>query len=343
MKTWMAALLLTIAPVLAGAAQAQPLRIEAALDREVVQPLLDAFARQNPDIEVHFHDRSTREVDRRVAAGPPPDVVISSAMPWQLARVNQGYARRLDTPETRNWPQWAKWRDAVFGFTFEPIVMAYRLDLARHMLPPTTHADLHDLLDTHPALLRGRVTTYSPSVSGIGYTLFQQDARYSSRFWDLVAAMGAADVALEDETRAMLEGLTQGRYWLGYNLLGSYAMVWAQDHPEVMVQVPKDYALVLMRMAFVHRDAPHPRAAIRFMEFLLSRAGQRVLAGQTPLFSIRPDVVGPYTAQRLRDQVGDHLYPIPLDASLLAFIDPKRRAAFMDRWRREINILEDGD
>ncbi|WP_236645334.1 hypothetical protein [Aidingimonas lacisalsi] len=62
---------------------------------------------------------------------------------------------------------------------------------------------------------------------------------------------------------------------------------------------------------------------------------QRVIAGETPLFSVRPDVVGPYTAQRLRDQVGDRLYPIPIDASLLAFVDPLRRNAFMERWQRE--------
>ncbi|MGQ7246612.1 ABC transporter substrate-binding protein [Halomonas sp. V046] len=308
--------------------------VSAALDEEVVAPLLAAFRAAYPEIALDFEDRSTLDVDRSVVADdPPPDVVISSAMPWQMARVNQGLARRLDSPEARTWPEWAKWRDEVFGFTFEPIVMAYRLDLSRYMLPPQTHADLHQLLATQGERLNGRVTTYSPLTSGIGYTLLQQDARYSSRFWELVAAMGAVGTHLEGSTRAMLEGLSAGRYWLGYNLLGSYAMVYAQDHPEVIVQVPTDYSLVMMRMAFIHRDAPHPRAAATFVNFLLSHAGQRVLAGQTPLFSVRPGVVGPYTAARLRDQVGERLYPIPLNASLLAFVDSARRAAFMARWR----------
>ncbi|MBB3190726.1 ABC transporter substrate-binding protein [Halomonas cerina] len=306
-------------------AQGTALVVEAALDREVVAPLLAAFREAHPDIALDFQDRSTLEVDASVEERPAPDVVISSAMPWQMARVNEGYARRLDSPAARRWPAWAKWRDEVFGFTFEPIVMAYRLDLSRHMEPPQTHADLHRLLTTEQPRLAGRVTTYSPLESGVGYTLFQQDARYTPRFWDLVAGMGRVDARLEASTRAMLEGLSEGRYWLGYNLLGSYAMVWAQDHPEVIVQVPQDYALVMMRMAFIHRDAPHPEAAEAFVDFLLGREGQRVLAGQTPLFSVRPDVVGPYTAARLRDQVGERLYPIPLNASLLAFVDPQRR------------------
>lgn len=334
--TPLAGLLIALLGLAAPAGAATPLVVEAALDREVVTPLLDAFRAAHPDIALEFRDRSTLEVDERVVGdGPAPDVVISSAMPWQMARVNEGYARRLDSAEARQWPDWAKWRNEVFGFTFEPIVMAYRLDLSRHMMPPQTHADLHTLLTTEQAHLRGRVTTYSPLESGVGYTLFQQDARYTPRFWDLVAGMGRVDARLENSTRAMLEGISEGRYWLGYNLLGSYAMVWAQDHPEVIVQVPQDYSLVMMRMAFIHRDAPHPEAAEVFVDFLLGREGQRVLAGQTPLFSVRPDIIGPYTAARLRDQVGERLYPIPLNASLLAFVDPQRRDAFLARWRRE--------
>lgn len=342
MKTRIAAMLLLacLMPARLMAQSAMPLHVEAALDRQVVAPLLDAFEHAHPEIELTYHDKSTLEVDRMVRkANPAPDVVISSAMPWQMARVNEGLAQPLNSGVARKWPEWAKWRNEVFGFTFEPIVTVYRLNLAKHMVPPTTHATLNTILRRHRELLRGRVTTYSPSGSGIGYTLFQQDARYSPRFWDLVAAMGAADVSLENSTQAMLDGLTDGTYWVGYNLLGSYAMHWARNHPDLIVQIPQDYALVMMRMAFIHRDAPHPAAARSFMNFLLSFEGQKILAGRTPLFSVLPDVTGPYTAQRLRDQVGDSLYPIPINASLLAFVDPMRRAAFMDRWNREIRIL----
>ncbi len=322
-----------------------PLVISAALDLDVVAPLLEAFRQAYPQVPLRFEDRTTREVDDSVvghlqggqATGEgtsrAPDVVISSAMPWQMARVNEGLARRLNGPEIERWPEWARWRDEVFAFTFEPVVMAYRLDLSRHMLPPQTHGDLHALLATQARWLTGKVTTYSPLSSGVGYTLAQQDARYSSRFWELVGAMGRVDTRLETTTRAMLEGLSQGRYWLGYNLLGSYAMVYAQEHPEVIVQVPRDYSLVLMRMAFVHRDAPHVEAAETFVKFLLSQRGQRVLAGQTPLFSVLPGVTGPYTAARLRTQVGERLYPILPNATLLAFVDPARREAFADHWR----------
>lgn len=328
--------LLMLAPLPLMAAT--PVHVAAALDRGIIEPLLAEFATAHPDIELHYQDLSTLEVDR-LAREAAPDVVISSAMPWQMARVNEGLAQPLNTANARHWPAWARWRNEVFGFTFEPAVIAYRLDLARYMEPPETHAGLHRLLQQHSDILRHRLTTYSPSASGVGYTLFQLDARYSPRLWDLVAAMGAAGVHPENTTRAMLEGLSEGRYWVGYNLLGSYAMQWARTHPELIVQIPRDYTLVMMRMAFIHRDAPNPEAARVFLDFLLSARGQKILAGSTPLFSIHPDVTGPYTARRLRDQVGDLLYPIPIDASLLAFVDPMRHRAFMTRWQREIRIL----
>lgn len=333
---YLSLMLLLLAP--AALSAATPLHVTAALDREIIEPLLAEFTSARPDIELHYHNLSTLDVDR-LARKSTPDVVISSAMPWQMARVNEGLAQPLDTDNARRWPAWARWRNEVFGFTFEPAVIAYRLDLAQHMEPPGTHAGLHHLLLQHTDILRHRLTTYSPTENGVGYTLFQLDARYSPRFWDLVAAMGATGVNLENSTRAMLEGLSEGRYWVGYNLLGSYAMHWARTHPELIVQIPQDYTLVMMRMAFIHRDAPNPGAARIFLDFLLSARGQKVLAGSTPLFSIHPDVSGPYTARRLRDQVGDLLYPIPIDASLLAFVDPMRRRAFMTRWQREIRIL----
>ncbi|HET8800442.1 MAG TPA: substrate-binding domain-containing protein [Marinobacter sp.] len=51
-----------------------------------------------------------------------------------------------------------------------------------------------------------------------------------------------------------------------------------RNHPDLIVQIPQDYALVMMRMAFIHRNAPHPVAAKVFMNFLLSYAGQKILA-----------------------------------------------------------------
>lgn len=314
-----------------------PLIVAAALDRSAIQPVLDAFAVRHPEIALHYLDLSTRAVNTRIRDhANPPDVVISSAMPAQMSQVNAGYAQPLSTRETRAWPDNAKWRNEVFGFTFEPIVFAYRRDLASRMDPPQTHGALYRALQTPGSpLADGHMATYDPARSDVGYALYQADAGYTARFWQLVSAMGKADVVQVGHTQTMLDGLSSGRFVFAYNLIGSYALRWARTHPEVVVRVPRDYALVLSRMVFVHRDARHMDAAVQFVDFLLSHAGQQILANKTPLFSLRKDVSGPYSARRLRARVGDHLFPIPIGAGLMAISDPQQERTFLRRWRQE--------
>lgn len=318
-------------------AGAQPLEIAAALDRPAIAPVLAAFERANPDIALHYADLSTRAVEARLHdRRRPPDVVISSAMPAQLAAANAGYAQRLAGPVVDDWPAAFKWRNAVFGFTFEPVVFAYRCDrLARNDVP-RSHGALYRTLTDRPEVLgHGRLALYDPSASAVGYALYQADAGYTARFWQLVAAFGKAGARPVHYTRDMLEGLSRGRFVFAYNLIGSYAMNWAATHPHIAVVIPRDYALVLSRMIFVHRRAPHPDAAQRFVNFILSRHGQTVLAARTRLYSPRTDIHGAHTAARLKAAAGRRLMPIALDAGLLALEDPARRAVFLSRWQAE--------
>lgn len=335
---WLAGLTTSVgvaAPTTPGAPT--PLIVAAALDRSAIQPVLDAFTARHPGIALDYRDMSTQAVNKRVRdPDNPPDVVISSAMPAQMSQVNAGYAQPLSTRETRAWPDSSKWRQEVFGFTFEPIVFAYRRDLAQQMAPPQTHGALYEALQTPgSALADGHMATYDPARSAVGYALYQADAGYTARFWQLIAAMGTAHAELVDATQTMLNGLSSGRFVFAYNLIGSYALRWAKTHPEIVVRVPRDYALVLSRMVFVHRDARHVDAAVQFVDFLLSHAGQHLLANDTPLFSLRQDVSGPYSARRLRARVGDHLFPIPIDPGLLAISDPQQRTTFLHRWQQE--------
>lgn len=314
-----------------------PLVIAAALDQSVIEPVLETFTARHPGIALHYLDLSTRAVNTRIRnADNPPDVAISSAMPAQMSQVNAGYAQPLSTRETRAWPDSAKWRNEVFGFTFEPVVFAYRRDLAQQMAPPQTHGALyHALQRPDSPLTNGHMAVYDPARSDVGYALYQADADYTARFWQLVSAMGKARAAQVGTTQAMLDGLSSGRFAFAYNLIGSYALRWAKTHPQVMVQLPRDYALVLSRMVFVHRDARHLDAAVQFVDFLLSHTGQQILANDTPLFSLRQDVSGPYSARRLRAEVGDHLFPIPIDAGLMAISNLQRRHTFLRRWQQE--------
>ncbi|HET8790680.1 MAG TPA: ABC transporter substrate-binding protein [Modicisalibacter sp.] len=317
--------------------------VHGALDVPLIEPLLDDFHRRYPHIELTYRNFTTLAIyrtfmDNAGEAGnheTTADVVMSSAMPWQYRLANDGYAQPLHSESARNWPDWARWRQELFGITFEPIVIVYRRELAERFGAVESHADLLSLLERESEALRDRVVTYDPASSGVGYTYAIEEARLSPRYWELVAALGSVDAELVGTTREMLTGLAEGRYLIGYNLLGSYARGFVRNHPELTIAVPSDYALVMQRLAFISRSADNPRAAKLFLDYLLSEAGQRVISEQTPLGAIHPALNGDGTASALRARLAEALRPIPLSPGLLATLDDLKRKALLSRWMRE--------
>lgn len=325
-------------------APAQPLEIHGALDSDLMAPLLADFHARHPEIELVYRNLTTLALYRRFMStgAASADVVMSSAMPWQYQLANRGYAQPLDTAEARAWPQASRWRRELFGITFEPVVIVYRRDA----IPPDTSLDSHEallrLLTEQRQRLTGRVVTYDPWRSGAGYTYATADSHMSPRYWELVAALGGVEADLSETTGDMLAGLVTGRYDIGYNLLGAYARDVVASHPQLAMVIPKDYALVMQRLVLIPKHAPHPQTAKRFVDYLLSRQGQRVIRDKTPLGAVHPDLEGPQTAQGLRRKLGNAIHPIAIDPGLLATLDALKRHSLLDRWQREYTRLSDG-
>ncbi|MDI4636224.1 MULTISPECIES: ABC transporter substrate-binding protein [Halomonadaceae] len=315
----------------------EQLTVHGALDIPQVRPLLEDFHRRFPFISLTYRNLTTLELNHRFLAAQTPsaDVLISSAMPWQYRLANDGHAQPLTGARADAWPNWARWRHELFAVTFEPIVMVYRRELAERFGAPQSHAELLDLLEQHGEALRGRVVTYDPEKSGAGYSYAVEEARLSPRYWELVAALGATEAVLEETTGAMLQGLKEGKYWLGYNLLGSYAQNVVADDPALEMVIPKDYALVTQRLALIPKRARHPVTAQRFLDYLISEHGQRVIAERTALGAVHPSLKGPGTANALKARLGDALRPIRLSPALLATLDDLKRRALLARWQRE--------
>ncbi|WP_084004555.1 ABC transporter substrate-binding protein [Terasakiispira papahanaumokuakeensis] len=313
-----------------------PLEIDAALDHNMAEPLLKAFTEKHPNIDLTYTNYNTFEVFNRAqqshSSKTAADVLISSAMPWQMQLANAGYAQPIDTPNARQWPQWAQWRRELFAFTFEPVVMVYRQDLSQQMPPPRSHDQLLTALNSPQTQLKGQVITYDPHVSAFGLMLGMHDARFSPQFWALANALSQARFQEGGTTNEMIQKIIEGQARLGYNLLGSYAIQAAKQHPELIVQVPEDYALVVTRLALQPRNAPHPKAGRLFIDFLLSDQGQSLMATQTPLFALKHSIQGPWTAQSLKSKAGTALHPIPIDTGLLTILDPLKRRTFLRRW-----------
>lgn len=314
--------------------------IHGALDMEHITPILNAFHQRHPYINITYRNLETLGLHQRFLDAPDEvDVLISSAMPWQYRLANDGHAQPLDSPIAEAWPAQARWRHELFAFTFEPVVMVVHRDLIQRYARPSGHIELLNLLETHGTALHGRVVTYDPAISGAGYSYAIQEAGLSPRYWDLIAAFGNVDAQLVSTTSAMLEGLQEGRFWIGYNLLGSYAQPIVEANPELEMIIPEDYVLVTQRSALIPRQAPNAGNARTFMDFLLSQTGQTVLAKKTSLAALHPILTDEGSAAELRRQRGDALRPLALTPALLATLDNLKRQALLQRWQREFSPL----
>mgnify|MGYP001003658588 CR=1 FL=1 len=329
------------AATVAAARREAEVVVYASTDERVARPLIDDFQALYPGIAVRYHEGDSNAIYQRFLQEsrqglPGADVVWSSAMDLQMKLVNDGHALAYASPERGALPDWAVWRNEAYGTTLEPVVFAYRKGQLAAAEVPRTHLDFIRLLQSHPERFRGRVATYDLENSGLGFLVATQDARASAMLWDVARELGRLAARQMTSTSAMLDSIAAGETLLAYNLLGSYAGEKVRADPAIGLVYPSDYTLVGSRIAFIHRRAAHPNAARLWLDYLLSRRGQGILASQSGLFALRSDIRGPGTAAALRQETGGDLRPIGIGPGLIAYLDRSKRQDFLQRWQQAL-------
>lgn len=316
--------------------------IYAATDADVAAPLIADFRAMYPRIDVVYEDLNSTELYHRFIAerklgADTADILWSSAMDQQAALVSNGYAMTYVSPEKARFPAWANWKDQGFATTYEPIVFAYNKKLLPANEVPQTRADFIRLLNADPARFKGKVSSYNIEKSGLGFFLATQDAAISPEFWTLVSALGKAQTRFDLTTSAMVRRLSSGETLLGYNLLGSYTAQKAASDDTLGYVFPRDYTLVMSRILLANKEAAHPNAAKLWIDYLLSKRGQTVLANASRLHAIRDDVEGENTAARLKQMLGASERPITLGPALIGYLNNQNYRDFVLQWRKALS------
>ncbi|BAL22815.1 ABC transporter substrate-binding protein [Azoarcus sp. KH32C] len=312
-----------------------------ATDTNAVAPLMKDFQALYPGVTVEYSDMNTTEVYNRViseqAAGAgSADVVWSSSMDLQVKLVGDGYALTYASPEIPKLPDWSVWKNEAYGITYEPIVFAYNKRLLKPEEVPQSHAELVTMLNANVERFKGKVTSYDIEKSGVGFMMVTQDVKANPNFWDVPKAFGNVGARFQSSSGTMMERLSSGENLLAYNLIGTYAILRAKKDPSIGVVMPKDYTLVLSRVMFISKSAKNPNAAKLWLDYLLSQRGQKIIANQSDLGSIRSDVEGEVTAAGLQKTLGASLKPVPVNPSLLTYLDPAKRLDFLKQWQSAV-------
>ncbi len=134
----------------------------------------------------------------------------------------------------------------------------------------------------------------------------------------------------------MLERVSSGEHILAYNIIGSYGLLRQKKDPAIGLVFPKDYTLAFSRIAFISKGARHPNAGKLFLDFLLSKRGQNIMANKSLIYSIRHDVEGPATAAHLNKEMGKALKPIEVGPDVLTYLDKAKRLDFLKRWQEAL-------
>ncbi|WP_170848488.1 ABC transporter substrate-binding protein [Devosia sp. YR412] len=336
------AVLVACGPATAATTYAAPdgeasavLTIVGTTDEPLFRHFIEGFQKLHGDITVVYDETDTRPLFEGVVAGTlplDPDIIVSSAADLQLKLANDGFALAYDSPYLPALPEWAHWRNEVFGFTFEPAVIVYNPELIAPDEVPRTHLKLAELLENQTERFAGRIATYDIGDSGVGYMLAANDQFISSNFWRLASAFGRAKVRLSGSSPRIIDAIETGQLALAYNVLGSYALARGAANDTVQVVVPDDYVLVLSRSIIIPRSAKHPDLGKLFLDFTLSPDGQAIAAGATALGSIIGDFDGGFTSRSIAARGGGALQPIAIGPSLLVSLDQQRRDRFLATW-----------
>jgi iron(III) transport system substrate-binding protein len=316
--------------------------IYSALDTKAAQPLIKDFNAVYPDIKVEYNDMNSTEMYNRFiaesAAGQGgADVMWSSAMDLQVKLVDDGKALQYTSPEAAKLPKWAVYKNEAYGTTYEPAVFIYNKRLITGNEVPQDHAAFAKLLMSDTAKLKGKVTTYDIEKSGVGFMFVVQDTKDFPGMKDLEKGFGATNYRVYASTGNMLEKVSSGEHLLGYNVLGSYALVRSKKDPNLGVVLPKDYTLVLSRVMFIAKGAKDPNAAKVWTDYILSPRGQKLIGSQVELFSVRQDVDAEYTAASLTKELGANVAkPIPVSSEITQYLDPKKRLDFLAEWKKNV-------
>jgi iron(III) transport system substrate-binding protein len=326
------------AKVIEAANREGKLVVYSTTDSAAAAQLLRDFAELYPLVPVDYIEVSSGELYKRflaevTAGADTADLLWASSMDGQVKLADAGYAATYASPELAALPKWAVWRNQAYGTTYEPVTFVYNKKLLPAADVPHDHPALLALLNGKAAAYKNKITAYDPERSGVGYLLANQDVKNFPQAWELFRAFGKSAIKLQASAADIMEGVIQGEQTIGYGVFGSYAMARAKRAPDLGIVMPKDYALILSRVALITAEPRRPNAAKLFLDYLLSQRGQSIIASRADLYAMRSDVPGETTAQHVAELIGDNARPIPIGPDLLTHLTAENGREFAKKWQ----------
>ena len=305
-----------------GAIGSQTISVISSTDTAIFAPIITSFLTTNPELNINYYVASSADVYEEFQRNPQDyDVVISSAMDLQLKLVNDGFSARI---EGISYPDWAQWRESLFGFTMEPASIVINKKAFETLKVPRSRQEMIRVLRTNPDLFRGKIGSYDVRQSGLGYLFATQDARASETYWRLMEIMGSLETRLYCCSGSMIEDLSNNTISIAYNVLGSYAQARTDIADKIEIILPSDFPNTMMRTAMVSKHSSSIRSSASFLRFLTSSEWTKA---EGDSYHLPPLQAASQNEQRSA---------IALEPGLMIFLDKLKRKTFIKEWENAL-------
>lgn len=270
-------LLSTLALVLmAGTASAETITLYTSQSPEIAQQTVDAFQAKYPDIKVEWTRNGTSQLlnvlRAEIAAGEVKPDLLLVADTINLGQL-KAEGRLMAYPEAKVDGYEASTFDKdkmFFGTKIISTGIAYNTQIAK---PVTTWNEL--LVADN----KGQIAVPSPLYSGAALNHLHSVINVDSIGWDFYKKLAELDIAPEGGNGPALKAVAGGLAKYGIIADADVVRAKASGSPVDLI-FPTDGVSFITEPVAIMSTAKQPEAAKRFVDFLLSKEGQELVAKQ---------------------------------------------------------------
>lgn len=310
----------------------EKLLVYSAVDEKFCKPLVDGFRNKHPEIDLDFQGGISVALHESylaaLAAGEPKvDLFWSSGMDLQMGLVASGHASTYRSPEASFLPVGAVLGDMAYATTLEPLVTLVNRSAFDPAARVGSLAEIAAVLEADAEGFRERVACYDVERNGLGFLALLHESLNDEAFERFMHALGPCRPRIFSSNPGLVDDVASGRASIAYHVLSSFALRAVRDNPGLAIAASHAPPLAVSRVAFIPKTAPSPAAARKFLDHLISEAGQQGLH-EAGLYPIRADVAGHGTSREVE--------PISLHECATKLLDETRRQAVLARWKQAI-------
>jgi ABC-type Fe3+ transport system substrate-binding protein len=255
---------------------------------QALKPIKEAFEKRYSYVQVEYHRADSEALAQRMLAeyqAKRYDVDVLDGTSTIVMLKQAGYIQRFSSPQLRDYPARIKepqgyW--AVPNLYF--MTLGYNTKLvAPHEVPKS----LNDLLNPK---WKGKMIWNTSGGSGapvfLGNTLITLGEQKGMGYLKQLAAQNVAKSTAS--ARAVMDMVVAGEYAIGINMFNYHAVISRGAGAPVDWQAIEPVPALVKTLGLA-KNAPHPHASMLFIDFLLSKEGQKILQ-EADYLPAHPDV-----------------------------------------------------